>query len=76
MPRSKVTSKFQTTVPKELQQRLGTKSGDVLQGQAVGDHMRVTKTAPVSVEFRGTLKVGLGDPLDDVSTARESFVRQ
>jgi AbrB family looped-hinge helix DNA binding protein len=76
MSRSTVTAKFQTTVPKEVRQRLGTKPGDVLQWQVVGDHVRVTTVAPVFLELQGAFKVGPGDTVEDIRAARESIDRR
>lgn len=41
--RSKVTSKFQTVIPKEVRERLGLKTGDVL-------HFRFSEKGPVTIE--------------------------
>lgn len=75
MAKSTITVKYQTTVPKEVRQRLGARPGDVLQWQLMGDHIRVTTAAPGFLSLRGTFEVGPGDPVDDVKKARELMGR-
>lgn len=71
MAKSTITVKHQTTVPKEIRQRLGVGPSDVLQWEVVGDHVRVTAATPAFLALQGTFKVGPGDPVEDVRTARE-----
>ena len=71
MPKSTITVKYQTTVPKEVREKLGARPGDVLQWEVVGDHVRVTAAAPAFLALQGRFKVGPGDPVEDVRKARE-----
>jgi AbrB family looped-hinge helix DNA binding protein len=71
MAKSTITVKHQTTVPKEVRQKLGVGPGDVLQWEVVGDHVRVTVAMPAILALQGTFKVGPGDPVEDVRRARE-----
>jgi bifunctional DNA-binding transcriptional regulator/antitoxin component of YhaV-PrlF toxin-antitoxin module len=71
MTRSTITVKYQTTVPKEVREKLGAGPSDVLQWEVVGDHARVTVAAPEIVSLQGIFKVGPGDPVEDVRRARE-----
>ena len=41
-PRSRISSKFQTVIPKEVRERLGLKTGDVLQ-------FHLTDKGPVTI---------------------------
>jgi bifunctional DNA-binding transcriptional regulator/antitoxin component of YhaV-PrlF toxin-antitoxin module len=71
MAQSTITSKFQTTVPKEIRETLGVGVSDVLQWELVGSQVRVSATSPAFLARRGSVKVGSGDVVEDVRTARE-----
>lgn len=71
MPKSTITVKYQTTVPKEVREKLGARPGDVLQWEVTGDHVRVTAATPAFLALQGIFKVGPGDPVEDVRKARE-----
>jgi AbrB family looped-hinge helix DNA binding protein len=71
MTKSTITVKYQTTVPKEVRERLGARPGDVLQWEVEGDHVRVTASTPAFLALQGRFKVGPGDPVEDVRKARE-----
>ena len=73
MPKSTLTVKYQTTVPKEVREKLGARPGDVLQWEVVGEQVRVTAAAPAFLALQGRFKVGPGDPVEDVHKARESM---
>jgi bifunctional DNA-binding transcriptional regulator/antitoxin component of YhaV-PrlF toxin-antitoxin module len=71
MPKSTITVKNQTTVPKDVRLKLGVGPSDVLQWELAGDHVRVTAATPAFLQREGSIKVGPGDPVDDVRRARE-----
>jgi bifunctional DNA-binding transcriptional regulator/antitoxin component of YhaV-PrlF toxin-antitoxin module len=71
MAKSTITVKYQTTVPKEVRRKLGVGPSDVLQWELVGDHVRVTAATPAFLQREGSIKVGPGDPVEDVRRARE-----
>ena len=71
MPKSTITVKHQTTVPKEVRKKLGVGPSDTLQWEVVGDHVRVTASHREFLDLRGSFKVGPGDPVEDVRRARE-----
>jgi bifunctional DNA-binding transcriptional regulator/antitoxin component of YhaV-PrlF toxin-antitoxin module len=73
MPKSTLTIKYRTTVPKEVREKLSAGPGDVLQWEVVGDHARVTVAPPDFLSLQGRFKVGFGDPIEDVHRARESM---
>lgn len=70
MAKSTITSKGQTTVPREIRARLSVGAGDTLEWEVVGSVVRVTAASPAFLRRRGTLKVGAGSPVDDVQDAR------
>lgn len=70
MTKSTVTVKYQTTIPKEVREKLGVGPSDVLQWEVLGNHARVTPSTRAFLELRGSFKVGPGDPVADVRKAR------
>jgi AbrB family looped-hinge helix DNA binding protein len=71
MAKSTITVKYQTTIPKEVRQKLGVRPSDVLQWEVVGNHVRVTAASPAFLQREGRIKVGPGDSVEDVRRARE-----
>lgn len=71
MTKSTVTVKYQTTVPKEVRKKLGVGPGDVLTWEVLGDRVQVTAAEPAFLLREGRIKVGPGDPVEDVRKARE-----
>lgn len=65
MPQSAITSRNQAKLPREIRERLGVGSGDVLSGDA-----RVSVAGSAFLARRGSIRVGLGSPVDDVECAR------
>jgi len=70
MAQSSITSKNQTTVPKEVRDKLGTGPGDVLHWEVKDGHARVRPAAVAFLRRRGTVAVGRGSTVDDVRLAR------
>jgi len=71
MAKSTITVKYQTTVPKEIREKLGVRPSDILQWEVVGEHVRVTAATPAFLALQGSFKVGPGDVVEDVRKARE-----
>lgn len=71
MPKSTITVKYQTTVPKQVREKLGVGPSDMLQWDLIGDHVRVTASSRAFLDLRGSFKVGPGDPVEDIRKARE-----
>lgn len=70
MPSSTITSKYQTTVPKEIRDRLRLDSGDVLIWELDGEGARVRPAVRQFLELQGSIKVGPGSAVEDVRRAR------
>ncbi len=72
MPRSKITAKFQTTVPKEVRERLGISHSDELRWEIRGGEARVTLSSPAFLARRGCIEAGPtpGDALKIMRTRR------
>lgn len=71
MTKSTITVKNQTTVPKEVRKKLAVGPSDVLQWEVIGDRVLVTAARPAFLQHEGRIKVGPGDPVDDVRKARK-----
>jgi len=70
MAQSTITSKYQTTVPKEVRQKLDLGPKDVLLWEVVGKDARVSVARSSFLDRRGSIHVGSGSAVDDVRTAR------
>ena len=70
MASSTMTSKHQTTVPKEIRERLRLAPGAVLNWELDGSEVRVTAEPPAFFALRGSIRVGRGSVLEDVRRAR------
>ncbi len=70
MTESTITSKYQTTVPKEIRQKLGLRPKDVLRWEVVGHDARVVPARRGFLDRRGSLRIGAGSAVDDVRQAR------
>lgn len=70
MPKSTVTSKGQTTVPREIRQRFGIKKGDQLEWELAGNAVRVVVAHGAFIRRRGTVQVGKGSTAADIRAAR------
>ena len=71
MTKSTLTVKYQTTVPKEVREKLGVGPSDVLTWELEGNHVRVTSSTPNILNLKGRFKVGPGDTVEDLRKARD-----
>jgi bifunctional DNA-binding transcriptional regulator/antitoxin component of YhaV-PrlF toxin-antitoxin module len=71
MTKSTITAKNQTTVPREIRKKLAVGPSDVLQWEVVGSRVLVSAARPAFLSRKGTIKVGPGDPVEDVRKARK-----
>lgn len=71
MPTSTMTSKGQTTVPKEIREALDLEPGDKLTWEVRGGKVAITTERPALYELRGFIKHG-PDALTAVAEARKS----
>ena len=70
MAQSTITVKYQTTVPKEVRQKLDLRPSDVLRWEVVEGEARVRPTRRGFLERRGSVITGPGSAVDDVQRAR------
>jgi AbrB family looped-hinge helix DNA binding protein len=70
--RSTITSKWQTTVPKEVRERLGLTKNDVIDWEIDGTAARVVAASRAFLARRGAVRLGAGSAVDDVRAARRA----
>ncbi len=71
MPVSKITAKFQTTVPKEVRERLSVRPDDSLEWTVLDGQAIVRPATSRLYRWIGYAKVGPGSIVQDVKKARE-----
>ncbi|MGZ8868569.1 MAG: AbrB/MazE/SpoVT family DNA-binding domain-containing protein [Thermoanaerobaculia bacterium] len=70
MPTSTITSKGQTTVPKEVRDALDLEAGDKLTWEVRGGRLTVTTERPALYQWEGFIKHGEPDAVKAVAAAR------
>jgi antitoxin PrlF len=70
MPKSTITSKGQTTVPRRVREQLGVGPGDTLQWETTGSSVRITVAGSAFLGRRGSVQVGPGSVVGDIRKAR------
>jgi AbrB family looped-hinge helix DNA binding protein len=68
---SKITSKFQTTIPKVIRQNLKLSVHDTLEWKIEQGRIIVYPAQKDFLKFRNAIKVGPGDIAEDIKQARE-----
>ena len=71
MAQSTITSKYQTTVPREIREKLSLGPRDHLHWEVEGARIVVVPARKGFLERRGSIQVGSGSPLEDVRQARQ-----
>jgi AbrB family looped-hinge helix DNA binding protein len=70
MPVSKITSKFQTTVPKDVREKLSIRAEDSLEWTVIDGKAIVRPATSRLYRWIGYAKVGPGSAVADVRKAR------
>jgi len=71
MPISTLTSKGQTTVPKEVREALDVDAGDKLTWEIRGGKVVVTTDRPAFYRWEGVIKNSSGDVVKEMAEARK-----
>lgn len=71
MTKSTITATNQTTVPREIREKLALGPGDVIQWEVLGNSVLVSAARPAFLGREGAIKVGSGDAAEDVRKARK-----
>ncbi len=58
---SKLTKKYQATVPKVVREKLKLNSGDIIAFEIDNDIIRLRKARPIDIEFSSALVPTLGE---------------
>lgn len=72
MPTSTITSKGQTTVPKEVREALNLDAGDKLNWEVSGGRVAITTERPALYRWKGFIKHGEADAVKAVAQARKT----
>lgn len=71
MPTSTLTSKGQTTVPKQVRDALDLDAGDKLTWEIQGGKVSVTTERPAFFRWEGFIKNSSGDVVKEMAEARK-----
>jgi antitoxin PrlF len=72
MPVSTMTSKGQTTVPKEVREALDLTPGSKLSWEVSGGRVAITTERPALYRWKGIIKHGPADAVEAVAAARKT----
>jgi AbrB family looped-hinge helix DNA binding protein len=73
---STVTSKFQTTIPKSVREKLGISVNDSLEWIVEKGKITVRPLHGDFLRYQGSVHKGTGDIAEDIRTARERRVEK
>jgi AbrB family looped-hinge helix DNA binding protein len=68
---STVTVKYQTTIPKAVREQLGISINDALEWIVEKGKVVVSPVHSNFLQYRGSVKTGVGDIASDIQQARE-----
>jgi AbrB family looped-hinge helix DNA binding protein len=68
--KSKITSKFQTTIPKEVRSKMKLGKNDSLEWEIEEDKVTVKPVKKPFLNYKGYIKVGEGNIKEDIRNAR------
>jgi len=71
--RSKITSKYQVTIPRSIRDRLKLSVSDAIEWRIDGDAVVVEPVRKPFLRHKGAIAVGAGDVRKDIATARRSI---
>jgi len=72
--KSKITSKFQVTIPREIRRRLKLNVSDSIEWKIEDSRVVVEPVSKPFLAYRGLVKVGTGDIRKDIEKARKKRV--
>lgn len=73
---SKITSKFQITIPKEIRDKLKLSVSDTLEWKIEDGEIKVEPSKSPFDKYRGSIHVGSGNTSNDVKQARGSISKR
>ncbi len=72
--KSKVTSKYQTTIPKEVRDRLNLNISDSIEWKIESDKILVEPVNKPFLKYKGSIKIKSGNIREDVLLSRKRRV--
>jgi AbrB family looped-hinge helix DNA binding protein len=73
---SKITSKYQTTVPKRIRDKLKLHVADSLEWKIEDDKVVVFPAGKKFLKYHSIIKVGTGNIKEDIEKARDSIIEK
>jgi AbrB family looped-hinge helix DNA binding protein len=73
---STVTSKYQTTIPKSVREKLGISVNDTLEWVIEKGKVAVRPLHSDFLRYQGSVKKGAGDIAEDIRSARERHLEK
>ena len=71
--RSKITSKYQITIPREVRERLKLKVADAIEWKTEGERIYVVPVDKPILKHKGAIHVQPGDIGEDIEQARRAM---
>ena len=72
---SKITDKFQTTIPKAVREKLKLSRNDYIEWKLDDDRVIVEPAHVRFLDYRGSITTGRGDIRSDIRKARERIAK-
>lgn len=69
--KSKITSKYQTTIPHEIRNKLNLNVSDAIEWKVEDIKVYVESVNKPFLKYRGIIKVGLGNIKEDIIKSRK-----
>ena len=74
--KSSITSKFQTTIPKDIRENLKLSVNDALEWKIENGKAVVTPLKAPFLKYRNSIKVGAGEITQDIKDARKLRIKK
>ena len=74
--KSKITSKYQVTIPREIRQQLKLHVSDAIEWKVEDRRVYVEPVNKPFLQHKGAIKVGPGDIEEDIRKARKERARR
>jgi len=74
--KSKITSKYQVTIPREIRQQLKLRVADAIEWKVEDSRVYVEPVDKPFLQYKGAIKVGPGDIKEDIQKARKERARR
>ena len=74
--KTKITDKYQITIPKEIRKKMGLSRDDSIEWAIENEKITITPVCKTFYQFKGYLKVGKGDIEHDISQAQRILAEE